>query len=544
MTHLATADTDPAFAARQLERFREGGDGGLRGGLTRHAANSAATLRLPASRLDAVRCGVALYGLSPFGGDPAADGLRPVLRWTSVLAQVKRLEPGEHRLRAALRGSAADVDRARPGRVRGRVSAGHDGNGGAGRRRAAARRGHGVDGRGRRRAGPRAAAGDAGDAGRRRHPRGAPRARRRHDQLRDRLRDRSAPTRAGASSSMVDALREALRGRGGVVVGGAVRDGCWAVLVDLDVACRAPREAAREYAAGAAGAVPALSERHGAWRVARRDGRTVDFHAAAGRDRDRPAHARLHRERDRRAGRGRAAGRPVRRPRRPSRRAPADGHAHGLRRRPTAALRAVAWRTSSASALDPESERLVRDHAQLVARPTGERILAELRRLTPRGLRRLDELGLLAPLGGSLERACPRRRRRFDGPSPRRRARLGARAPCPSRTSLRRRARTLLQARRPPDDSPALIHRFRRATEPWALGARPRWTPGLREAVERARAQDPPAPLLRGDELGLPEGPEIGRLLDRLAEERAAGTVTTREEAPAWVRKEVARGAR
>jgi alanine racemase len=63
--------------------------------LTRHAANSAAALRLPSSRFDAARCGIALYGLSPFGEDPAADGLEPALSWRSYLAQVKRLEPGE-----------------------------------------------------------------------------------------------------------------------------------------------------------------------------------------------------------------------------------------------------------------------------------------------------------------------------------------------------------------------------------------------------------------------------------------------------------------
>ena len=56
--------------------------------LMRHVANSAAALRLPAARFDAVRCGVALYGLSPFGEDPAADGLEPALSWRSYVAQV------------------------------------------------------------------------------------------------------------------------------------------------------------------------------------------------------------------------------------------------------------------------------------------------------------------------------------------------------------------------------------------------------------------------------------------------------------------------
>src|SRR6202043_253182 len=41
------------------------------------------------------RCGIALYGLSPFGTDPAADSLRPVLSWTSELALSRLLRPGE-----------------------------------------------------------------------------------------------------------------------------------------------------------------------------------------------------------------------------------------------------------------------------------------------------------------------------------------------------------------------------------------------------------------------------------------------------------------
>ena len=42
---------------------------------------------------------------------------------------------------------------------------------------------------------------------------------------------------------------------------------------------------------------------------------------------------------------------------------------------------------------------------------------------------------------------------------------------------------------------------------------------------------DPSAPLVRGDELGLDPGPAIGRILDLIDEERAAGTISTREEA-------------
>jgi alanine racemase len=93
MSHLATADSDPAFALQQVERFQEATEPYPH--LTRHIANSAAALRLPDARFDAARCGIALYGISPFDSDPAEDGLRPALSWRSRLAQVRLLQPGE-----------------------------------------------------------------------------------------------------------------------------------------------------------------------------------------------------------------------------------------------------------------------------------------------------------------------------------------------------------------------------------------------------------------------------------------------------------------
>jgi alanine racemase len=93
MSHLASAEADPPFTQLQVERFREA-TAGL-DGLTRHIANSAATLRYAEARFDAVRCGIALYGISPFGADPDAEGLEPALRWESYVALVKQLQPGE-----------------------------------------------------------------------------------------------------------------------------------------------------------------------------------------------------------------------------------------------------------------------------------------------------------------------------------------------------------------------------------------------------------------------------------------------------------------
>jgi len=93
MSHLATADTDAGYTDWQIERFRAATQPWS--ALTRHLANSAGALRYPASRFDAARCGIALYGLSPFGTDPAEDGLEPVLAWTSHVAQSRLLRAGE-----------------------------------------------------------------------------------------------------------------------------------------------------------------------------------------------------------------------------------------------------------------------------------------------------------------------------------------------------------------------------------------------------------------------------------------------------------------
>jgi len=94
MSHFASADCDEAFTREQTRRFLEAAEP-FRGRADLHLANSAGALRFPESRLDAARCGIALYGVSPFGADPRDDGLEPALRWESELALVRRLEPGE-----------------------------------------------------------------------------------------------------------------------------------------------------------------------------------------------------------------------------------------------------------------------------------------------------------------------------------------------------------------------------------------------------------------------------------------------------------------
>jgi alanine racemase len=93
MSHLATADADAAYAEWQIERFRSATAPYTH--LERHIANSAAALRYPSAAFDAARCGIAVLGLSPFGSDPAEDGLRPVLGWTSHVAESKLLRTGQ-----------------------------------------------------------------------------------------------------------------------------------------------------------------------------------------------------------------------------------------------------------------------------------------------------------------------------------------------------------------------------------------------------------------------------------------------------------------
>jgi alanine racemase len=97
MTHLPSADEDLAATRAQTAAFAAFGARlrGLAPGVLLHAANSAAALDVPESRFDVARCGIAVYGLDPFGADPAARGLSPALELRSYVAALKPLAPGQ-----------------------------------------------------------------------------------------------------------------------------------------------------------------------------------------------------------------------------------------------------------------------------------------------------------------------------------------------------------------------------------------------------------------------------------------------------------------
>jgi Poly A polymerase head domain len=335
----------------------------------------------------------------------------------------------------------------------------------------------------------------------------------------------------------LDTVAEALGGEEAWVVGGAVRDELLGrPAYDLDVSCREPERAARALRASAGDAVFPLNERFGAWRVVLDSSTTVDFSPLRGDS----IEADL-------AGRdftANAVALPV---------AGGDyldpfGGRADIERRvlrlvsdrgfdddPLRLLRGVRLEDELGFRLDPAAEELTRTKAGLITGAAGERILEELRRLRPEGIERLGELGLLEPLGGRIDP----RLRAFDSPWFRLAVTFGEalkRLPIPG--DLRRFVNVLGRAEPPSDDSPRAIHRFRRATEPYALEALAYvGASKLAGAVEHARATEPSEPLLRGDELGIPPGPEVGRLLELIAEERAAGTISTREEAMELVRR-------
>lgn len=106
MTHLACADALSSEQTReQMRLFDEAtarlAERGIRPAV-RHAANTAALLRAEA-RLDAVRPGIAIFGVSPRlvrgddaeGRAPLSGDLHPVMRVRSEIVGLRAVEPGE-----------------------------------------------------------------------------------------------------------------------------------------------------------------------------------------------------------------------------------------------------------------------------------------------------------------------------------------------------------------------------------------------------------------------------------------------------------------
>jgi len=96
-SHFACADIPGhSSVAAQLAAFADAVAAAEKAGVTpevRHIANTAAALTVPESRLDLVRFGGALYGLSTLPGG-APGWLRPAMTLTARLALVKRVPAG------------------------------------------------------------------------------------------------------------------------------------------------------------------------------------------------------------------------------------------------------------------------------------------------------------------------------------------------------------------------------------------------------------------------------------------------------------------
>ncbi|MDP6633389.1 MAG: alanine racemase [Phycisphaerae bacterium] len=95
-THFATADeSDKSYTHAQLDNFQRVVDT-CRGGddLTIHAANSAAAIDLPVSHFDMIRPGIAVYGYQPSDEIQTVLPLRPCLRLTSIVMQIKDITAG------------------------------------------------------------------------------------------------------------------------------------------------------------------------------------------------------------------------------------------------------------------------------------------------------------------------------------------------------------------------------------------------------------------------------------------------------------------
>lgn len=100
-THFCSADEGEAGRActeQQFARFQAAVSSLERDGIRfslRHAANSAALLSYPHMRLDMVRAGLVLYGLSPSSCEKESTELRQALTLKTIVDHIKTLSAGE-----------------------------------------------------------------------------------------------------------------------------------------------------------------------------------------------------------------------------------------------------------------------------------------------------------------------------------------------------------------------------------------------------------------------------------------------------------------
>ncbi len=95
-SHFASADSDAEFTAQQIAEFTAVRDVARTLGFSDtvfHIANSAAAMSTPASRIDMIRPGIALYG-APSVVLPAGMSLKPVLTWRTKIVFIKRVPKG------------------------------------------------------------------------------------------------------------------------------------------------------------------------------------------------------------------------------------------------------------------------------------------------------------------------------------------------------------------------------------------------------------------------------------------------------------------
>jgi alanine racemase len=93
MTHLAAAELQEGTARQQIERFESLAIGA---GVERSIANSAGLIQWAEARVEWVRPGLMLYGISPIPNLTAAElGLRPAMTLTTQLIAVRHVPSGE-----------------------------------------------------------------------------------------------------------------------------------------------------------------------------------------------------------------------------------------------------------------------------------------------------------------------------------------------------------------------------------------------------------------------------------------------------------------